>query len=121
MPTPPRPSREMPVWRENVIPPAPPGYEEMQRATFSPPKPMSAVPPPLAPSAPPVPTASIPMHLAPLVWFNKGFDLLLLVPFGPLGRWFQGPSGRTVLGTLGLLCLAGAIVLAVAEGFGWTR
>ena len=123
MPTTPRPSREMPDWRDNVIPPAPPGYEEMQRAALSAPKPTSPVAPPVVPVAPPVlpaPAARTPLVLAPVVWFNKGFDLMLL-PFGPLGRWFRGQSGRTALGTVGLLCLAGAIVLAVVEGFGWTR
>ena len=81
-----------------------------------------AVPPvvPVAPPAPPVPVARTPLVLAPVVWFNTGFDLMLL-PFGPLGGWFRGQSGRTFLGTMGLLCLAGAIVLAVVEGFGWTR
>ena len=72
----------------------------------------------------PTPTATIatrtPLALVPVVWFNKGFDLLML-PLGPLGGWFRSPSGRTVLGTVGLLCVAGAIVLAVVEGFGWTR
>ena len=123
MPTPPRPTRETPDWRNNVIPPPPPGYEEMQRGALSAPKPMSPVAPvaaPVAPPALPAPAPRTPLVLAPVVWFNKGFDLMLL-PFGPLGRWFRGQSGRTFLGTMGLLCLAGAIVLAVVEGFGWTR
>jgi hypothetical protein len=59
--------------------------------------------------------------LAPLVWFNRGFDHFFLRPLGPVGFFFKGPGGRTLLGTLGLLSLAAAIVLAVAEGFGWTR
>jgi hypothetical protein len=124
MPTPARMAPEMPAWRDNVIPPAPPGYEEMQRSPFASPPPTSAAAPenarPPAPPAPVVPPTRTPLALAPVVWFNKGFDLLL-VPLGPLGGWFRGQSGRTVLGTAGLLCLVGAIVLAVVEGFGWTR
>ena len=123
MPTPPHLSRDMPVWRENVIPPAPPGYEAMQRSAYlamqttSPVSPVTATP---TPTSSPAPASRRSLYLAPVVWFNQAFDLLLL-PFGPIGRWFVGPSGRMVLGTLGMLCLAGAIVLAVAEGFGWTR
>ncbi len=125
MPTPPR-LGDMSDWRNNVIPPPPPGYEEMQRGALSAPQPTRPAAPavvPVAPPSPPAPVAPVartPLVLAPVVWFNKGFDLMLL-PFGPLGGWFRGQSGRTFLGTMGVLCLAGAIVLAVVEGFGWTR
>jgi hypothetical protein len=124
MPTPARVAPEMPAWRDNVIPPAPPGYEEMQRSAFSPPQSARPAAPENTPLPAPVaqvaPAKRTPLVFAPVVWFNKGFDLMLF-PLGPLGRWFRGQSGRTVLGTVGLLCLAGAIVFAVVEGFGWTR
>ena len=120
---PPRPiAPEPPMmssWRENVIPPPPPGYEEIQRAA-APPPPTSPV---VAETPPPqvaAPAERTPLLLAPVVWFNKGFDLML-APLGPLGRWFGGPTGRTVLGTVGLLCLAGAIGFGVLERFGWTH
>jgi hypothetical protein len=120
---PPRPTMPEPPmmssWRESVIPPPPPGYEELQRAATppQPTAPASPEPPPPQVAAPPERT---PLLLAPVVWFNKGFDLML-APLGPVGRWFRGPTGRTVLGTVGLLCLAGAIGFGVLERFGWTR
>ena len=125
MQTPARLAPEMPAWRENVIPPPPPGYEEMQRAAYSPPV-RPNVPedaPPAVQPAPPAPVAAPTrpsLALMPVVWFNKGFDLLLF-PLGPVGRWFRGASGRTALGVVGLACVAAAIGLALAEGFGWTR
>ena len=119
--TPPRPVMPEPPmmssWRENVIPPPPPGYEELQRAASPPSSPVVAEETPPQVAAPPERT---PLLLAPVVWFNKGFDLML-APLGPVGRWFRGPTGRTVLGTVGLLCIAGAIGFGVLERFGWTR
>jgi hypothetical protein len=54
------------------------------------------------------------------VWFNAAFDLGL-APLGPLGRWLQGPAGRTALGAVGIGCLLAAVALAAADGIGWTR
>jgi hypothetical protein len=51
--------------------------------------------------------------------FNAAFDLLLL-PWGPPGRWLRGPSGRTFLATVGVLCLLGAAALAVVDRYGLT-
>jgi hypothetical protein len=70
--------------------------------------------------APLPPPPQYPPVLLPVVWFNQAFDLLLL-PFGPLGRWFQGRSGRALLGVVGLLCLVAAAALAAADGIDWTR
>jgi hypothetical protein len=53
----------------------------------------------------------------PLVWFNAAFDVFL-TPLGPAGRWFKDPRGRSFLGFIGVMCLAGAIALAVADGIG---
>ncbi len=55
----------------------------------------------------------------PLVAFNRAFDLALM-PWGHAGRWLQRPTGRNVLGSVGVLCLAVAAALAVADGLGWT-
>lgn len=85
-----------PATDEMVIPEAPPAPRE---------------PPP---TAPPRSWAAL-----PFVWFNVLFDCLLF-PLGPLGTWFKGPSGRGLLGGLGVVCLIAAIVLAVADGIGWT-
>jgi hypothetical protein len=39
---------------------------------------------------------------------------------GPAGRWLKGKGGRSFLGFVGLLCLAGAAALAVVDGIGLT-
>jgi hypothetical protein len=54
-----------------------------------------------------------------LVGFNAAFDLCL-EPWGPIGRWLRGPTGRALLGILGLLFLTAAAALAAAEWIGWT-
>jgi hypothetical protein len=72
-----------------------------------------------APAAAPATAPSRPWPLLPLVWFNAAFDLVL-VPWGPPGRWLRGRPGRALLGTVGVLCLLGAAALAVADGVGWT-
>jgi hypothetical protein len=56
--------------------------------------------------------------LLPLVWFNQGFDACL-APLGAPGRWLSG-NGRTVLGFIGLACLAAAVAIAVNAGMGWS-
>jgi hypothetical protein len=55
----------------------------------------------------------------PLVAFNWCFDLLLL-PFGPVGRFFRGRSGRFGLGAIGLYCLLAALGVLFADWIGWT-
>lgn len=74
-------------------------------------------------SSEPIPAQASPSvsgFLLPLLWFNYAFDLCLL-PLGPLGTWLRQPAGRGILGTVGMLALLGAAVLAAADGFGWTR
>ena len=61
-----------------------------------------------------------PWFLWPLVGFNAVFDACLL-PWGPLGRWLRGPTGRAFLGILGLLFLTAAAAWAAAEWIGWTQ
>jgi hypothetical protein len=100
------------------------------------PAPVHPVPPPARMAAPPVspvetPAAprlrltaedappSVPRLLLPLLWFNQGFDACL-TPLGAPGRWLCGPSGRQLLGTIGLLSLAAATAILVAAGMGWS-
>jgi hypothetical protein len=99
--------------------PAGPVVVTQTAPAFEPPQPE---PPPAPAPTPPPQTAPAPRRsavLLPLVWFNAGFDLCL-APWGPLGDWFKGRPGRGLLGAVGLLCLAGAVALAVADGIGWT-
>jgi hypothetical protein len=92
--------------------------------------PEAAAPPPLPPvigRSPVLPlseeSSTEPMPLdwwvQPLLWFNSVFDWLLF-PLGPLGKWLGRGTGRKVLGGIGLLCLAAAVGLAVADWIGWT-
>ena len=64
----------------------------------------------------PSPPRSTPMILWPAVAFNAVFDLLTL----PLGGWLRRPSGGGFLATVGVLCLAGAALLAFGEVLGWS-
>ncbi len=61
----------------------------------------------------------VPFPLLPLLWFNQGFDACL-APLGVVGRCLCGRRGRQALGLIGLLCLAGALAIAVSAGMGWT-
>jgi hypothetical protein len=97
------------------------------------PAPVQPVPPPVRMPAPPVETPaeprlrltaedappSVPRLLMPLLWFNQGFDACL-APLGAPGRWLCGPSGRQLLGIIGLLSLAAATAILVAAGMGWS-
>ncbi len=60
----------------------------------------------------------LPGLLLPLLWFNQGFDACL-APLGAPGRWLCG-SGRSVLGFLGVACVAAAIAIAMSAGMPWT-
>lgn len=62
-------------------------------------------------------TASL---LGPIIWCNRVYDRTLVRLGGP-GRWLRGSAGRTLVGWLGLLCLAGALTLAILDALGWTR
>jgi hypothetical protein len=68
---------------------------------------------------PPSPPELMPWSLWPVVAFNYVFDACL-APWGPAGRWLKGPTGRALLGILGLLCLTAAAALAAADWIGWT-
>jgi hypothetical protein len=68
---------------------------------------------------PPSPPEWTPLSLWPVVAFNCVFDACL-IPWGPAGRWLKGPTGRALLGILGLLCLTAAAALAAADWIGWT-
>lgn len=56
--------------------------------------------------------------LRPLLWINRVFDRTV-GRLGRPGRWLRGTAGRTLLGWLGILCLAGALVLGVLDALGW--
>ena len=97
------------------------------------PAPVQPVPPPARMIAPPVETPaeprlrltaedappSVPRPLLPLLWFNQGFDACL-APLGAPGRWLCGPSGRQLMGAIGLLSLGAATAILVAAGMGWS-
>lgn len=57
--------------------------------------------------------------LRPLVWINRTYEVLVGWA-GPPGRWLAGPRGKTFLGLVGVLCLLGAVGLAIAGWLGWT-
>jgi hypothetical protein len=107
LPTPPGPRVETKVFAPPPVRPTPP----------APPPPAESSPSPLTLSAEDAPVRIHPL-LLPLLWFNQGFDACL-APLGAPGRWLTGPGGRRILGTLGVLCLAGAAALAVTAGIGW--
>jgi hypothetical protein len=79
--------------------------------------PASREQPRLSLSAEDAPTP-VPGLLLPLLWFNQGFDACL-TPLGAPGRWLR-ESGRSVLGFLGLACLAAALAIALSAGMAWT-
>lgn len=56
--------------------------------------------------------------LAPLVWTNRSFDRGAAY-LGRPGRWFCSPTGRNVLGWLGIACMAAAAAWVIIE-LNWT-
>ncbi len=60
-----------------------------------------------------------PLLLRPLLGLNRLFDTVAL-GLGRPGRWLRRPTGRTLLGLLGLLLLAAAVACALLGRFGWT-
>jgi hypothetical protein len=94
--------------------------------------PTPEVAPPVAPRpvpavAPLTPRAAsrrkrAPIALWPLIAFNAVFDWFLSW-FGPPGRWACGPSGRTLMGSAGVLMFVAAVAWGVLDWydwFGWT-
>ncbi len=69
-------------------------------------------------SAPQTPEAGA-FWLRPLIWLDRGFESTTSWA-GPPGRWLAGSVGRTILGVVGLLGLAGAVGLVVSDWLGWT-
>jgi hypothetical protein len=76
-------------------------------------------------AAPPEPAASQQAeegpawYQLPLVGMNRVFDGTTWL-LGPLGRWLRAPAGRTLLGWLGLLLLAGALAWGILDWVGWS-
>ena len=130
-------SPTLPPEPEPEPPPAPPRMEAPAPVPAPKPNPVEASAPPQEPAPPPLSSRELrrarhwkptkpsanrptPWLLWPLVGFNAVFDACLL-PWGPLGRWLRGPTGRAFLGILGLLFLTAAAAWAAAEWIGWTR
>jgi hypothetical protein len=72
----------------------------------------------------PIPTPGV--DRPPLPWWswpfagiNAVFDVAVM-PLGPPGRWLRGKQGKDCLGTVGILALAVAAGLVVADWYGWT-
>jgi hypothetical protein len=57
--------------------------------------------------------------LRPLLGLNRLFDTLAL-SLGSPGRWLRRPTGRTLLGLIGLVLLAAAVMCALLDRIGWT-
>jgi hypothetical protein len=66
----------------------------------------------------PPPAAGYSWWQWPLVAVNALFDALTL-PLGPLGAGLRSRVGRSLLAAAGVVCLAAAVVLVVADGIGW--
>jgi hypothetical protein len=76
--------------------------------------------PPVATAAAPAPDLPpLPLWVKPLAWLNGGFDWLVQ-PLGPAGRWLRARNGKDMLGLVGILALAMAAGLMVADWYGWT-
>jgi len=57
--------------------------------------------------------------LRPLIWINNIFDRVVGCAGAP-GRWLAGPSGKSLLGVVGLICLVVALGLFAFGWLGWT-
>jgi hypothetical protein len=118
------------------LPPAPYPYSLVfgQQQPSSPP-PSAAVPPPPAGFVSPAPAAGIPAPqwqaprdtatpgvpflLLPLLVLNRVFDGLTYL-LGPVGGWLRRPSGRNLIGWLGVLMILGAVAWGAVDWFGLT-
>jgi hypothetical protein len=61
----------------------------------------------------------VPLLLRPLACFSDGCDAMLHA-FGPIGRAFTTPSGRTFVGYVGLAMLAASGLSCAMAWAGWT-
>jgi hypothetical protein len=109
------PSREEPV---EALAPKPPAVVAAAK--------MEPLAPIVSKAPAPVPAMPVPQEPPPpgwmrlLWWCNVAFDLLLL-PWGPPGRWLRRDGGgRSVLGIAGVVLFVAALGLTVLEWFGWT-
>jgi hypothetical protein len=59
-----------------------------------------------------------PLLLRPLLALNRLFDTLAL-GLGSPGRWLRRPTGRTLLGLIGLALLAAAVAFALLDRVDW--
>jgi hypothetical protein len=55
----------------------------------------------------------------PFMWINMAYDEGMR-PFGRVGSWLAGPSGRALCGLTGIVVWAGAIVFGWSLWMGWT-
>jgi hypothetical protein len=60
-----------------------------------------------------------PLLLRPILALNRLFDTVAL-GLGSPGRWLRRPTGRTLLGLIGLLLLAAAVACVLVTRIGWT-
>jgi hypothetical protein len=66
-------------------------------------------------SGPPTPVA---IWQWPLGWLNLMFDFVAS-RLGPPGRWARQPTGRRILGWIGLALLCVSLVLLILDWIGW--
>lgn len=57
--------------------------------------------------------------LRPFLWCNRSYDRIAL-GLGAPGQWLRRPGGRNLVGLLGLMMIAVAVVLVVVDRIGWT-
>jgi hypothetical protein len=105
-----RPPTPVPLPLLNPVPPA-----ERRPPLLPPPDRILSPRQALLASRPPAP----PLLLRPILWINRRFDGFAFA-LGTVGRWLRRPTGRTLLGVLGLLLLAVAVALVLLDQIGWT-
>lgn len=61
----------------------------------------------------------VPLLLVPVAWFSNCCDATLN-SFGPIGRMFTSPAGRTLMGYTGLAMLTASAASAALAWVGWS-
>ncbi len=102
---------EPPEPRDPMLPRA---HSEPDHFTEGRPRPDTSTPRPDADS-----TEELFWPLRQLIWINNVFDQVVGRAGAP-GRWLAGPSGKTLLGVLGVVFLLGAVALFLLGWLGWT-